>query len=492
MPINTQTVHGIRPRAVEDPLDTYGKALSLRQMTQDAAFRDQRARAAEFELEQSRAAAERSEQFRQAIARGSKFEELAAIDPKAAHDYAKAENERSASVNANNTAKYDLLQKKNTEASQLIAAVRNFAPEQRAQAWAQVLPRLRELGATPQEAPDQIPDDTFLAVMSNKAMKVTEMLDQLRKAEEHTWKQAGEKRSQAEHEATLPGKVADAEAKQLTVAGQTAAPIANQAGWDEWRAQLPENVRKRIPAMYSPAAVQMAQRMGMTPAQQVTADQTKADSDNRTAYQKAQLAMQKRGQDMSYSAAMATGGRQVGAATAANESKLRDDYRADSKGFATVRDAYGRIVEAGKNETAAADISLLYGYMRILDPGSTVREGEFATAQNAGNIPERIRAAYNKAINGGRLTPQIRGDFLSEAEKIYNRATQDHDKMRTWYQQTATRSGMNPENVLVDYGSSVTPPQQPAGGKTPAAPASPLSNKSTDELFRMLGGINGR
>jgi len=34
--------------------------------------------------------------------------------------------------------------------------------------------------------------------------------------------------------------------------------------------------------------------------------------------------------------------------------------------------------------------------MKILDPGSVVREGEFATAQNSAGIPERIRAKYNR------------------------------------------------------------------------------------------------
>ena len=56
-----------------------------------------------------------------------------------------------------------------------------------------------------------------------------------------------------------------------------------------------------------------------------------------------------------------------------------------------MREAYGRI-HAAKDAppSGASDIALLYGYMKVLDPGSTVREGEFATASNAGGIPDKI------------------------------------------------------------------------------------------------------
>jgi hypothetical protein len=36
--------------------------------------------------------------------------------------------------------------------------------------------------------------------------------------------------------------------------------------------------------------------------------------------------------------------------------------------------------------------------MKMLDPTSVVREGEFATAQNAASIPIKIVNMYNKAL----------------------------------------------------------------------------------------------
>lgn len=150
-----------------------------------------------------------------------------------------------------------------------------------------------------------------------------------------------------------------------------------------------------------------------------------------------------------------------------NEAKLRDDYRQESKNYLTIRDAYGKIQGAAQSQTGPGDISLIYGYMKILDPGSTVREGEFATAQNAGSIPQRVQAMYNKAINGERLDPTIRNQFVEEAAKIYRQTEANQDKIRNTYGGIATRSNLDPQNVVVDYSPGIVAPGAPAA-KQPA------------------------
>lgn len=68
---------------------------------------------------------------------------------------------------------------------------------------------------------------------------------------------------------------------------------------------------------------------------------------------------------------------------------------------------------------AASDISLIFAFMKMLDPNSVVREGEFATAQNSGGIEEKIRNTYNQAVSGEFLTPEQREDFVRRAYRIY-------------------------------------------------------------------------
>ena len=62
--------------------------------------------------------------------------------------------------------------------------------------------------------------------------------------------------------------------------------------------------------------------------------------------------------------------------------------------MAKIRDSYKGLLATPV--TAAGDLSLIFKYMKMLDPGSTVREGEFANAENAKGIEDSLRALYNK------------------------------------------------------------------------------------------------
>jgi hypothetical protein len=68
---------------------------------------------------------------------------------------------------------------------------------------------------------------------------------------------------------------------------------------------------------------------------------------------------------------------------------------------------------------ASSDISLIFAFMKMLDPTSVVREGEFATAQNSGGIEDQIRNVYNRLRDGQRLTPEQRANFVNRAYRIY-------------------------------------------------------------------------
>ena len=144
-----------------------------------------------------------------------------------------------------------------------------------------------------------------------------------------------------------------------------------------------------------------------------------------------------------------------------NISSLRKEYAAATKTFGEVRDAFGRIQASAKNPSAAGDLSLIFNYMKVLDPGSTVREGEFATAQNATGIPERIVNAYNNAIKGERLNPTQRNDFVDRAGQLYNRQRQTYDGIRTNYNTLANKFGFDPSLVTFDQTAGIVGP--PAG-----------------------------
>lgn len=75
----------------------------------------------------------------------------------------------------------------------------------------------------------------------------------------------------------------------------------------------------------------------------------------------------------------------------------------------------------------AADLALIFNYMKMLDPGSVVREGEFALARKAGSVPQQVKAYLNSVVNGGQLDPVTRKRLVAQARNQYNSAAESID-----------------------------------------------------------------
>ena len=135
------------------------------------------------------------------------------------------------------------------------------------------------------------------------------------------------------------------------------------------------------------------------------------------------------------------------------ESKLRTEFNSleSVKNFAIRNSALGAIEASAQDPTAAGDISLIFAYMKMLDPNSVVREGEFATAQSAGSVPQTLWSKYNQALTGERLAPEVRQDFVDRANKLYTRASEDFDEVYTRYEDIAKANNLDPSRALVDY-----------------------------------------
>ena len=131
-------------------------------------------------------------------------------------------------------------------------------------------------------------------------------------------------------------------------------------------------------------------------------------------------------------------------------SKLRNTFLGETTDFRDVNSAYGRVLEAAQNPSAAGDVALIFAYMKMLDPGSVVREGEFATAEQAQGVPSQIVNLYNRAISGERLPDTVRMDFLSQARNLYQNASAQHGKTEDEFRRIAQSDGLNPDSVIVN------------------------------------------
>lgn len=146
----------------------------------------------------------------------------------------------------------------------------------------------------------------------------------------------------------------------------------------------------------------------------------------------------------------------------ADPAVLRKEFIGQSKDFVTIRDSYNRIKASVDKPSPAGDLSLIFNYMKMLDPGSVVRESEFATAAAAGSYGERIKAAVNKVMSGEKLSDAMRGDFVNRSNLLYKAQSESHKKLTDEYDRISKALGVEPSNVIIDY---ITEQQNIENGK---------------------------
>jgi hypothetical protein len=148
---------------------------------------------------------------------------------------------------------------------------------------------------------------------------------------------------------------------------------------------------------------------------------------------------------------------------------LRTSFIGETKPHQEIANAYAKVTSAPSS--AAGDISKIFGYMKILDPGSTVREGEFATAQNATGVPGRITNLYNKVISGERLSPAQRAEFDQAAGALVQSQKQQYKGIEEHYTNIAKDAGVNPSHIVRD-------PYAGLDIKVPKAPTQPTMQET--------------
>lgn len=115
-----------------------------------------------------------------------------------------------------------------------------------------------------------------------------------------------------------------------------------------------------------------------------------------------------------------------------------------------------KLLSGAKQQSAAGDITMVFNFMEMNDPNSAVLPGEYATAQNAGGVDERVRAFYNSLLDGQRLTPSQRKDFLTTAKAMFESAIAAKDERARHFTSLAQAYGIDPSLVIYDPYASLS------------------------------------
>lgn len=94
--------------------------------------------------------------------------------------------------------------------------------------------------------------------------------------------------------------------------------------------------------------------------------------------------------------------------------------------------------------TAAGDLSLIFAYMKLLDPTSVVRESEQSLAQNATSLPGQFQNYAEKVANGQRLNDQQRSEFRESAKAVFDQYKTQQSQIDGLYKDLSGRYGIDP------------------------------------------------
>jgi hypothetical protein len=147
----------------------------------------------------------------------------------------------------------------------------------------------------------------------------------------------------------------------------------------------------------------------------------------------------------------------------AEEARLRGEYAKRTEDLSAAERNYLIIEKSGADMTGAGDIALVTSFMKMLDPGSVVRETEFATAANAGGLLNRLTALATKVEKGAFLSPEQRADFTRLAKEYLSAAEAQESQVQASYQQIVQNYGLDPVNVFGARAVTAAPTDAPTG-----------------------------
>ena len=165
------------------------------------------------------------------------------------------------------------------------------------------------------------------------------------------------------------------------------------------------------------------------------------------------------------------------------EEKLRKEYQGRTKVYGELGSTFSNIESSAKAKTGPGDIALITGFMKMLDPGSVVRETEFATARDTAGLFDRLTNQAQKLQSGQlfALDSKQRQEYVTLAKQYLESAQKKAGDDKKALGIVVKNYKLNPENV---FGQE--PPPLPTsatvGGKTYTRPPSFSDTQWSDYL----------
>lgn len=141
------------------------------------------------------------------------------------------------------------------------------------------------------------------------------------------------------------------------------------------------------------------------------------------------------------------------------------------KQYRTVLPMFASAMKAGDN--GAGDLNIIYALGKTMDPTSAVREGELEMASTTGSAGEQLKGWYQQISRGGRLTPAVRQQLLSELRVRSGAIADAYNQVRSEYKGLSGKYDMDAGNVVGQH------------------PGAPFQQAEADFLGRPVRNLDG-
>lgn len=133
---------------------------------------------------------------------------------------------------------------------------------------------------------------------------------------------------------------------------------------------------------------------------------------------------------------------------------LGKDMDSQIQDFREVEGAYRKLINNAKQKSAAGDLALIFNFMKMNDPRSTVRESEFDSAANARAeiirlekngeyVPAKAKLFLNKLFTGEKLLDSQRMDFVNTGKGLYDAEYEKYNTIKDTFGKRADAQGLD-------------------------------------------------
>ena len=130
------------------------------------------------------------------------------------------------------------------------------------------------------------------------------------------------------------------------------------------------------------------------------------------------------------------------------ENKIYTEYTKATASMVESQIAFNKLKQAADQGDGPGDLALVFSFMKMLDPGSVVRESEFAAAQDTAGLFQKLQVLAKKVEDGSLLSVEQRKGFLDLSQKFLNAGNAHMATIRRNKGLQVKNYGLNAANIF--------------------------------------------